>query len=318
MVAVADVGSAGILVADTFCGVLDALPAPGELLALDAMPASAGGCAANVAINLAKQAVSVDVIGCLGRDAAAHTVIDGLHNAGVSTEQIIYVDETTSQTVILVVRGEDRRFLHMFGANKALALGMVARDWLKTLKVFYLGGVYVLPGIDPAQLAETLRFCREQGVITVVDVVLPKSLRSFEDLKLWLPQVDYFVPNDDEARQITGLDDPAEQARALTALGARHVVVTAGEAGLVAAGDRRLWRAGSFRVEAVDMSGSGDAFSAGLITGIVRGWDMPDMLRYASALGASATLAMGTTTSVFTAAQAQAFLQTHPLEIVED
>jgi sugar/nucleoside kinase (ribokinase family) len=315
---VADVGCAGILVADTFCGVLDALPAPGELLALDAMPASAGGCAANVAINLAKQGVSVDVIGCLGRDAAAHTVIDGLNNAGVSTEQIIYVDEKTSQTVILVVRGEDRRFLHMFGANKSLSMRHMTRDWLQTLKVFYLGGVYVLPGVDPAQLADTLRFCREHGVTTVVDVVLPKTLRNFDDLRLWLPHVDYFVPNDDEARQITGLDDPAEQTRALTGLGARYVVVTAGEGGLVAAGEGRLWRAGAFQVEAVDMSGSGDAFSAGLITGIVRGWDMPRMLRFASAMGASATLAMGTTTSVFTTAQAEAFLQTHLLEIVEE
>src|SRR5262245_10627745 len=103
------------------------------------MPASAGGCAANVAINLAKQAVPVDVIGCLGRDAAAHTVINGLSHVGVSTEQISYVDETTSQTVILVVRGEDRRFLHMFGANKALSMRQISRDWLKTLKVFYLG-----------------------------------------------------------------------------------------------------------------------------------------------------------------------------------
>src|SRR5262245_23982218 len=135
----ADVGSAGILVADMFCGPLDALPAPGELVALDSIPAEAGGCAANVAIGLSKQGISVDVVGCLGRDAASEVVLKALDNAGVSTGQITYVDENTSQTVILLVRGEDRRYLHVFGANKLFSMGQISRDWLRTLKVFYLG-----------------------------------------------------------------------------------------------------------------------------------------------------------------------------------
>jgi sugar/nucleoside kinase (ribokinase family) len=314
---VTDVGCAGILVADTFCGPMDALPTPGELLAFESFPALAGGCAANVAINLAKQGISVDVIGCVGRDSAAHVVTDALRAAGVSTGQIITVDGSTSQTVILLVKGEDRRFLHVFGANKALSMGHIAREWLRTLKVFYLGGLYVLPGIDPDELASTLRFCREQGITTVLDVVLPRSLNTFGDLERWLPYVDYFVPNDDEARRLTGLANPRDQAQRLAEIGARHVVITAGELGLVAVSEGRVWQAPAYQVHSIDMTGGGDAFSAGLITGVLRGWDMPAVLRYASALGASATLAVGTTPGVFTAAQAEAFIQSHPLEVAE-
>lgn len=313
-----DVACAGILVADMFCGPLDALPAPGELLALEAIPAKAGGCAANVAIDLTKQGISVDVIGCLGQDATAHIVTNGLRDAGVTTDHIIHVDETTSQTVILLVRGEDRRYLHVFGANKALSMRHITRDVLRGLKLFYLGGLYVLPGIDPDELADTLRFCQEQGIITVVDVVLPRNLHNFDDMKHWLPHVDYFVPNDDEAAQITGLRDPRQQALALAALGARNVVITGGEKGVFAYSDGHLWQTEAFRVEAIDTSGSGDAFSAGLITGILRGWDMPRCLRYASALGASATLAIGTTPGVFTTEQAEAFLLSHPLDVREE
>jgi len=314
----ADVGSAGILVADMFCGPVDALPAPGELLTLDDIPALAGGCAANVAIGLSKQGVAVDVVGCLGRDAAAQVVLKALDDAGVSTAQIAYVDETTSQTVILLVKGEDRRYLHVFGANKLFSMRQVSHDWLRTLKVFYLGGVYVMPGIDPDELAATLRFCRENGIITVADVVLPKSLQNFDDLSRWLPYADYYVPNDDEARQMTGLDDARQQADALAELGARTVIITGGERGLLALSVGRRWQAGIFEVESVDMTGGGDAFTAGLITGIVRGWDLPRSLAYGSALGASATLAIGTTPGVFTASQADAFLKTHRLEIREE
>jgi sugar/nucleoside kinase (ribokinase family) len=65
----------------------------------------------------------------------------------------------------------------------------------------------------------------------------------------------------------------------------------------------------------LDPSGSGDAFAAGIITGALAGWDMPATLRYASALGASATRAIGTTDGVFTADEAEAFVAARTLEV---
>ncbi len=67
----AQVGCAGILVQDTFCGPMPELPPEGRLVVIDAMPTKAGGCAANVALDLAKQGVEVEVIRCVGRDASA-------------------------------------------------------------------------------------------------------------------------------------------------------------------------------------------------------------------------------------------------------
>ena len=75
------------------------------------------------------------------------------------------------------------------------------------------------------------------------------------------------------------------------------------------------WSCGSYPVKALDPSGSGDAFAAGLITGVLSGWDMPETLRYASALGASATQAIGTTDGVFGPAAARSFIAAHPLDV---
>src|SRR6516225_4988667 len=111
----AQVGCAGILVKDTFCGPVSALPRPGELIAVDAIITRAGGCAANVAIDLRKQSVAVDLVGCIGRDPAGDAVIQQLQAAQVDCKQIIYTTEyPTSETVILLVQGEDRRYLHTF------------------------------------------------------------------------------------------------------------------------------------------------------------------------------------------------------------
>lgn len=317
------VGCAGILVADTICGPMPALPREGQLLAVDHMPTRPGGCAANVAIDLAKQGVTVDVAGCLGKDAAAHVLLDSFNEYQIGTQRIVYSPELmTSKTAILLVAGQDRRYIHSFGANAAFKVSDIDHEWVRQLQVFYLGGLFLMPAFDPQELTELLKFCRSQGVVTVVDVVIPENATLPVDLRPLLKEVDYFLPNDDEAQRLTGLSDPLAQLRRLVEWGARHVIITLGRRGAIAARKRtgaspaEYWKAGIYSIpNAVDPSGCGDAFDAGLITGILHGWDMPTTLRYASALGGSATRALGTTDGVFNAAEAEQFIHDNPLEI---
>jgi sugar/nucleoside kinase (ribokinase family) len=312
-----EVGCAGILVEDTFCGPMAALPPAGQLLALDEMPVKAGGCAANVAIDLAKQNVGVEVIGCVGTDSAAAGLAAKLEARGVGVGRLIPVaDLPTSKTVILLVAGEDRRYLHIFGANRAFRVSQIPLDWVASLKVFYLGGLCVMPGIQLDELGGLLKFCRTQGVKTVVDVVVPQGFTASADLLPLLPHIDYFLPNSDEARILTGAADPLEQARCLQNAGAKAVIITCGEGGALASRGAEYWRSGAHQAPVIDPSGAGDAFASGVIIGILRGWDMPAILTFATALGLSATRAVGTTDGVFNAAEAEEFINDHPLEIL--
>ena len=312
------VGCAGILVADMLCGPVEALPEPGQLLAVDDIPSKAGGCAANVAIDLARQQVSAAVAGCVGRDAAAETPLGALRAHGVDCSGIVESKRLpTSKTVILLVAGQDRRFIHSFGANADFTVGHVRREWLEGLSVFYLGGLFVMPGIKTDELVDLLGFCRSSGIVTVVTVAVPLPFDQHRDLARLLPAIDYFLPNDDEARLFTGKRDPVDQATALIEAGARTPIVTCGRRGAVAARGRQRWRCGAYDVPVVDPSGCGDAFAAGVITGIIRGWDMAAMLVYASALGASAVRAIGTTDGVFRADEAEAFIASHRLSLEE-
>jgi len=79
----------------------------------------------------------------------------------------------------------------------------------------------------------------------------------------------------------------------------------------------RARRARPSSLAVVDPSGCGDAFAAGVVTGIVREWDMPRLLRYAAALGASAIRAVGTTDGVFLADEAEAFIAGRKLPMEE-
>ena len=311
------VGCAGILVSDTFCGPMAALPPEGQLMAVDDMPTSAGGCAANVAIDLAKQGVPVSISGCLGADNSAAVIQSSLVNAGVNCERLVAVQGLpTSKTVILLVAGEDRRYIHSFGANAAFRVDHIDRDWLKSLTVFYLGGLFIMPAFDPGEFRDVLEFCRQHGVTTVVDVVIPQTATFDERLPALMPFVDYFLPNDDEARLMTGQDDPLLQLKTLLGWGAGHVMITRGRLGVIAGSGDRFWESGVYSgLPMIDPSGSGDAFAAGVVNGILHGWDVPRMIRYASAMGASANTALGTTAGVFNSEQVKAFIASHPLEV---
>ncbi len=310
------VGCAGILVKDTFCGPMAALPRPGELVSVSAMPVMAGGCAANVALDLVRQGIRVDLAGCVGQDSAAATLIKTLEDRGVDCTRITRTPvRPTSETVILLVEGEDRRYIHSFGANQVFDISALPRTWLAGLSVFYLGGLFAMPAVRADELQDLLEFCRAQGVLTVVDVVVPENFSALTNLKNLLPYVDWFLPNDTEAAIFTGLSEPVQAVARLCDWGATNVVITLGNRGALAASAGRLWECGAYHWNAVDPSGAGDAFASGLITGLLHGWQLPHILRYASALGASATRAIGTTVSVFTFAEAQAQVEKEPVAV---
>ena len=312
-----DVGCAGILVADTICGPMTSIPAAGQLLVIEDIKSTVGGCAANVASGLAKQEIAVGVSGCVGNDHGAKIVLGELQTRGVDCSQVKPVEElATSQTSILLVKGEDRRFIHVFGANRAFAVELVDREWVAGLKAFYVGGLFAMPNFHCEQLAELLRFCQSRGVLTVVDVVAPQGMDDFGDLQRCLPYIDYFLPNDDEAEQITGQANPVDQARSFRDMGVGTTIITLGDQGAIALQGNKLWRADVFEFDLVDPTGCGDAFDAGLITAALRGgMDVPEILSYASALGGSCARAVGAHDGVFSAAEAEEFLRTNRLKI---
>jgi len=311
------VGCAGILVSDIFCGPMQKLPDEGQLLAVEALPTKAGGCAANVAIDLTKQNIPVEVTGCLGRDPSARVLVASLEENGVSCSRIVSSNDfPTSKTVILLVAGQDRRYIHSFGANAAFTVEDIDRDWVRNLGVFYLGGLFLMPAFDPETFLDLLHFCHANQVITVVDVVIPQNLILPQAMRQLLSAIDYFLPNVDEAHRITGLPDPMDQLRTMIEWGANTVMITCGNKGVFAGKGHQFWQAGIFPSETqVDPSGSGDAFAAGVVTGIVQGWGLPETILYASALGMSAIRAIGTTDGVFTASQAEEFLRKNELAI---
>lgn len=310
----APVLSVGILVADVFVPPVAGLPAAGELVSTGDFLVQPGGCAANTAIVLARLGVSVTVAGRVGDDLFGDLVEQQLQARGVGTSGVVRTPgEGTSKTVILSVTGEDRRYLHTFGANGTLTADDISEPALEAAQVVYVGGYLVLPALRQRELAHRFRIAREHGTRIVLDVVVPSGHDelSLDAVRELLPLADYFLPNEDEARALTGEADPRAQAERMLEAGANTVVIKRGADGAFARSRDEAFDVPAPPIEAVEPSGAGDAFAAGLIVGLLEGWSLRRTVRFASLSGGSACTALGCYEGAFTREEADAFLSQH-------
>jgi sugar/nucleoside kinase (ribokinase family) len=307
---------AGIVVADHVCTPLPRLPAAGELVLAERLLLTIGGCAANVAVDLARMGVPASVVGRVGGDRFGSIVADMLREQRIDVSALkVSPQADTSQTMILNVAGQDRRFIHAIGANAEFSAADIPLDRLGRCRVLYVGGYLVMPGVRQDELAEVFAAARKAGVRTVLDVAVPGPGEYLPRLEKLLPHTDVFLPNDHEAGLMTGETDVFRQAERFRRLGVGTSIITMGGDGSVLVADGLRLRAGVFSMPFVDGSGGGDAFDAGYIYGLLHGLGPEDCLRVASALGASCVRAVGTTTGVFTRAECEAFLRQHALPI---
>jgi sugar/nucleoside kinase (ribokinase family) len=301
----------GIAVVDLIGSGLERVARPGEL-AFCSVRTSLGGHACNVSVDLGRLGFPksrLRIVFPTGRDLFGDFLVRSLKEQGLRAEPVVTDRAPTSLDLILVARGEDRRYHADPGANLHLPSGPVLALIRKHRPlIYYAGGVGLLGKFD-SDLAAVLREAKRSGALTFVDVVSPYR-KSWAFLKKALPWTDFFHCNSDEAAALAGEADPAKAAASIRRLGAKDVFVTLGGEGAVAGVPGATIRVPAFSVRVKDPTGAGDAFSAGLILkayGALARRARPDrfsvddwleIVLFASACGAVCATGIGTTTAV--------------------
>lgn len=308
----AEIACLGILVADLIGRPIDQLPQRGRLGLVDNMTLHVGGCAANTGIDLARLGVETAVLGKVGEDGLGDFVAKTLHDEGIDVRGVVRDRSVnTSATMVIVDSEGERTFLHYLGGNAAFRADDVAWDVIQGCRIVHVAGALVMPSFDGAPMAEVLRRARGAGMVTSLDVVWDATGKWMQTLRPCLEHLDYFLPSLSEAQEITGRKDPNEVAAALRDAGVGTVALKLGEEGCYISGKAGAVRTPCFRVKAVDGTGSGDAFDAGLLCGILRGWDIERMARFGCAVGALCVTDVGASSGVKSFEQAEEFLCAH-------
>jgi sugar/nucleoside kinase (ribokinase family) len=304
-----DVACLGILVADLLGRPIDSLPPRGRLGLVDQMTLHVGGCAANTGIDLARLGVPTAVLGKVGADGLGDFIVHTLERSGLVTRGVVRDSGvTTSATMVLVGSDGERTFLHHLGGNARYTADDVDWEVIGASRLLHVAGALVMPALDGAPMAGVLRRAEEKGLMTALDTVWDATGRWMRTLGPCLEYADFFLPSLSEAQEITGRKEPRDVACALRDAGVKTVGLKLGEAGCyLQTADAEL-SVPAFQVQAVDGTGSGDAWDAGFLCGVLNGWDMERTARFANATGALCVTAIGATAGVRTREETEAFI----------
>jgi 5-dehydro-2-deoxygluconokinase len=123
-----------------------------------------------------------------------------------------------------------------------------------------------------------------------------------------LEQVTVAVGNREECEVAVGEGDPHRAADALLERGVELAVVKQGPRGVLAATADERVEVEPFPVDVVNGLGAGDAFGGALVHGLLEGWDLEPMVRFANVAGAIVAGRLECSTAMPTTAEVEAAL----------
>jgi len=273
--------------------VTDIPPGQGRRV-LDEIRMTAAGTAGGTAVDLARLGARVTSIGPVGDDTVGRLLLDLLSGHGVDVTQVALKPGLATPCTILPVRPNgERPALHAPGAMGTLTAADVDRRLIAEADVLHVGGPDVLGDFTVDALPELLRFARENGTVTTMDLLSVGRPELVEMLQPSWEHTQYLLPNDDQIRGVTGIHDLHEAAAAVRAHGVGTVVVTMGGEGSLLSTDGGTERIPAFDVPVVDTTGCGDGFTAGFTVGLCRGWSLSDAARLGTAAAALVAQGLG-------------------------
>jgi len=274
------------------------MPAPGEtLLSLGRLEAP-GGKGSNQAIQAARCGAAVAMIAAIGRDGAGEEALALWAGEGIDARFVARLADAGTGLAMILVDGHGENLIVVdSGANARLAESHVA-----DASGAIAGAMLVAAQLETPVAATRRAFAiaRAAGTATLLNAApAPEAIDA--DL---LALTDMLVVNEIEGRALSGHAAPAAIGETLLGRVGRAVVITLGADGaMLFEHGRSPLRAATPRVEVVDTTGAGDAFTGAFAARLVERGDAASALAWGLAAGALACTAKGATASCAPAAR---------------
>ena len=288
-----------------------------------------GGAPANVAVGLARLGVEAGFIGKVGEDAFGRFLARVLQENGVDASQLRLCGEarTALAFVSLLTDGEhDFMFYRHPSADMLLRPQEIEEDYIAGARVFHFGSITLISEPSRSATLRAAEVARRHGLLVSYDPNLRLSLwpgesAAREGMKTGLPYADLLKVSREEASFLTGQEDLKEAlGRLRSDYGTALAVATLGPGGCFYSAAAGSGRVPGFEVDAVDTTGAGDGFTAGLLAQLLRlaptregieklqTSDLEKICTFANAVGALTTIKKGAIPSLPTRQQTTTFL----------
>lgn len=277
---------------------IKAYPQSGELTQIQNIEKAVGGCVPNVALDLKRICpdITIKAVGKIGADEDGAFVSKVLSDGGVDVSGFVVTKEkNTSFTDVMSIINGQRTFFCYPGASAEFGYDDIDFDALDP-EILHLGYFLLLEKVDNGEGLEILKEASRRGIKTSIDLVSENSDR----YKLVLPcleYTDYLIINEMEAGKLTG-EEPTDEnmekiAYRLKEMGVREKVIIHMPDYAVCLSHEGYTVVNSYSLPKdyiKGTTGAGDAFCAGALIGIYKGWTDKDILEFGSA---AAVMALG-------------------------
>ncbi|WP_394834074.1 5-dehydro-2-deoxygluconokinase [Pendulispora rubella] len=253
-----------------------------------------GGSATNVAVAASRHGRRAAVITRTGDDPFGRFVHRALGEFGVDDRFVTSVPHLPTPVTFCEIFPPDHFPIYFYRFPKAPDLEIheheLDLDAIRAARIFWVTGTGLCT--EPSRSA-TLAALRARGRrgITVLDLdYRPMFWPSREEARRWvqeaLPHATLAVGNLDECDTAVGEKEPKAAAAALRARGVDLAVVKQGPEGVLAVDGANTVLVPPHPVEVVNGLGAGDGFGGALCHGLLAGWPLERVLRFANVAGA--------------------------------
>jgi fructokinase len=282
-----------------------------------------GGAPGNVAVGVALLGGRAAMLGKVGEEAFGRLMIATLAGYGVSTQGLLTTREGNTLLAIVTLTPEGDRdfmFYRNGSADSLYTPAEVATDIIRAARVLHVGSLVLGQPLSAAAQRHAVQVAQEAGVLVSVDVNLRASLwQDPADMRAAAlgaaAAADILKVSEEELAFLTGSAEIGEGIDRLWHPKLRVMAVTLGPAGAVLATSQHRVTVPGFKVKVVDTVGSGDAFTASLLTDLAvspadlgSASGLERLARRACAAGALTATGAGAMESLPTAARRDAFL----------
>ncbi|RJR26309.1 MAG: sugar kinase [Desulfobacteraceae bacterium] len=259
-------------------GVVPDYPSEDTKMEIEKLFSQVGGPAAVALMCLSRFGVKTAFFGSIGDDVLGERIAETLDRERIVADGLKKTKGSSSQFAFIAVTRDSAKRTIFWSRGTAPHLTAAEVD----LRPYKGARILHVDGLMTDAAAEAARQAKEMGILVVMDAgTFRNGTREIAAL------VDILIASETFAVPLVapgaGLD---AQLQALKALGPRNVVITLGSSGSIGLENGVVHRQDAFRVKTLDTTGAGDVYHGAYIYGLLKGWGMPECMRFASAAAA--------------------------------
>ncbi len=276
-----------------------------------------GGSATNVAVAAARHGRRTAVVTRTGDDPFGRFVHKALRELGVDDRYVSPVPGLATPVTFCEIFPPDNFPLYFYREPKAPDLVIEPQELdaeaIRTSKVFWA----TVTGLsqEPSRGAHHAAWAaRGRQSLTVLDLDYRPMFWACEEaaraeVRKALPEVTVAVGNVEECAVAVGERDPHRAAAALLDMGLDLAVVKQGPRGVLARSRTETVELPPVKVDVLNGLGAGDGFGGALCHGLLAGWPLERVIRFANAAGGIVASGLECSTAMPTTAEVEIFLE---------